>query len=77
MKKIRRRTTVYLDACLRRALEQKAGETSQSVSAIVSDAVRRTLAEDAEDLAAFDERAKEPNMAFETALKNLRKRGKL
>jgi hypothetical protein len=44
---------------------------------LVNDAVRLNLAEDAEDLAAFEERAKEPNLAFEDVLKDLRKRGKL
>jgi plasmid stability protein len=77
MKTNPKRTTVYFDSQIHKALRLKAAETDRSLSAIVNDAVRRTLAEDAEDLAAFDERAKEPNMAFETALKNLRKRGKL
>ena len=36
-----------------------------------------TQAEDAEDLAAFRARAKEPNLDFETILKELRRRGKL
>jgi hypothetical protein len=43
----------------------------------VNDAVKSTLAEDVEDLAAFKERAHEPNLAFEDILKDLRKRGKL
>ena len=40
-------------------------------------AVRRSLAEDAEDLAVFDARAKEPNLDFEGVLKDLKRRGKL
>jgi hypothetical protein len=39
--------------------------------------VRQTLAEDAEDLAAFEERSREPNLAFEDVLKDLKRRGKL
>jgi hypothetical protein len=35
------------------------------------------MAEDAEDLAAFKDRAHEPNLAFEVVLKDLRQRGKL
>ncbi|MBZ5561674.1 MAG: CopG family transcriptional regulator [Acidobacteriia bacterium] len=77
MKTTPKRATVYFDAQLHRALRLKAVETSQSLSTIVNDAVRRTLAEDAEDLAAFEERAKEPNLAFEAVLKDLRKRGKI
>ena len=40
-------------------------------------AVRRTLAEDAEDLAAFEERAEEPSLDFEAVLKDVKRRGKL
>jgi plasmid stability protein len=72
-----RRATVYLDPALHRALRIKAAETDQSVSDIVNQAVRLSLAEDAEDLAAFRARAKEPNLDFETVLKDLRRRGKL
>ena len=72
-----RRATVYLDPALHRALRIKAAETDQSVSDIVNEAVRQTLAEDAEDLATFRARAKEPNLDFETVLKDLRRRGKL
>jgi hypothetical protein len=72
-----RRATVYLDPALHRALRIKAAETDQSVSDIVNEAVRLTLAEDAADLAAFRARAKEPNLDFETVLKDLRRRGKL
>jgi hypothetical protein len=43
----------------------------------VNSAVRRSLAEDAGDLATFDERDHEPNLAFEDVLKDLRRRGKL
>jgi hypothetical protein len=35
------------------------------------------LAEDAEDLAAFDERADEPTVDFEDFVKNMRRSGKL
>lgn len=72
-----KRATVYFDAALHRALRVKAAETDQSLSALVNAAVRRTLGEDAEDLAAFETRAKEPNLAFEGVLKDLRRRGKL
>jgi len=72
-----RRATVYLDPALHRALRIKAAETDQSVSDIVNEAVRLTLSEDAEDLASFRARAKEPNLDFETVLKDLRRRGKL
>ena len=72
-----RRATIYLDPDLHRALRVKAAETDQSISDLVNDAVRQKLAEDAEDLAAYRERAKEPSLDFEKVLKDLRRRGKL
>ncbi len=72
-----RRTTVYLEADLHKALKVKAAETEQSVSELVSRAVRRSLREDTEDLAVFKQREKEPNLVFETVLKDLRRRGRL
>ncbi len=72
-----RRATVYLDPVLHRALRLKAAETDRSLSELVNAAVRRSLAEDADDLAAFEARAREPNLPFEAVLKDLRRRGKL
>ncbi len=72
-----KRATVYLDPSLHKALRVKAVQTEHSVSYLVNTAVRRSLAEDAEDLAAFDARAKEPNLDFEDVLKDLKRRGKL
>ena len=72
-----RRATVYLDPELHRALRVKAAETDQSISDLVNSAVRQTLTEDAEDLATFRARAKEPNLDFESVLKDLRRRGRL
>jgi hypothetical protein len=72
-----KRATVYFDADLHRALRMKAASNSQTVSEIVNEAVRRALAEDAEDLAAFKKRSREPRMNFETLVGSLRKRGKI
>ena len=72
-----RRATIYLDPELHRALRVKAAETDQSISDLVNEAVRQTLAEDAEDLAAYRGRVREPNLDFESVLKDLRHRGKL
>ena len=71
------RATVYFDPSIHKALRVKAAQTDHSVSELVNVAVRRSLAEDADDLAAFDTRAKEPSLAFEDVLKDLRRRGKL
>lgn len=72
-----KRATVYLKSELHRALRLKAAETDRTVSDLINDAVRMSLLEDAEDLAAFEERAKEPNLVFETVVKDLRRRGRL
>ncbi len=77
MKTTLKRATVYLDPDLHRALKLKALETDRSVSQLVNDAVRLGLAEDAEDLAAFDERVQEPDLCFEDVLKALKLRGKI
>lgn len=77
MKATQKRATVYFGADLHRALKVKAAGTERSLSELVNDAVKQSLAEDAEDLAAFEERAKEPNLAFEAVLRDLRRRGKL
>ena len=72
-----KRSTVYFDAQLHRALRLKAAETERSVSDLVNDAVRLSLAEDAEDLAAFEERASEPSASFEDVVKALKRSGKI
>lgn len=72
-----KRATIYLNEELHRALKIKAAATDRTISDIVNDAVRRDLAEDAEDLAAFDERSDEPSIAFEDVVRSLRERGKL
>jgi hypothetical protein len=52
-----KRATIYLSPELHRALRLKAAETEGTISDLVSRAVRRGLAEDKEDLAAFRLRA--------------------
>lgn len=70
-----KRVTVYLDPALHRALQLQAIETSRSVSELINDAIREGLAEDARDLAAFDNRADEPAVAFEDFVKGLKRDG--
>ena len=55
----------------------KAAETSSSISKIVNHAVKLMLAEDAEDPAAFEERAKEPLVSFEDVLNELKRNGRI
>jgi len=72
-----KRATIYLDQTLHKALRIKAAETSRSMSEIVNEAVKLALAEDAEDLAAFEERTNEPLVSFENMLKELKKDGRI
>jgi plasmid stability protein len=72
-----KRATIYLDFDLHKALRLKAVETSRSVSDLVNEAVREALAEDAEDLAAFRERAGEPLISYDEMIKRLKKDGRI
>ena len=72
-----KRATVYFDPQLHRALRIKAADTDRSISELVNEAIRQSLAEDMEDLAAFEERVDEPNLAFEDVLKELKQGGKI
>jgi hypothetical protein len=72
-----KRATIYFDPDLHKALRLKSVETSRSVSDLVNEAVREALSEDAEDLAAFDERAGEPLISYEEMVKRLKKDGRI
>jgi hypothetical protein len=72
-----KRATVYFEEPIHKALRLKAAETDTSISDYVNDAVKRALAEDAEDLAAFRERANEPTRPFEEYVAEMKKRGRL
>ena len=68
---------MYFEPEIHRALKLKAASTDRSISDMVNEAVRYALAEDAEDLAAFDERAAEPEVDFESFVKALKRRGQV
>jgi predicted transcriptional regulator len=72
-----KRTTVYLDPDLHKALRLKAIDSSKSVSDLINEAIRQTLAEDAEDLAAIEERKNEPDISYEEMVKRLKLDGRL
>lgn len=77
MSTLTKRATVYLDPTLHKALRLKSIETSRSVSDLLNDAIRSELAEDADDLSAFDTRKNEPTIAFEDFVKELKRNGKI
>ena len=72
-----KRSTVYLDPELHKALRLKALETSRSMSELINEAIRGALSEDAEDLAAFDKRADEPLISYDEMVKRLKKDGRI
>ncbi len=72
-----KRATIYFEPSIHHALRLKAAATDRSISDMVNEALRVALAEDAEDLEAFEERRSERNISFESVVRNLRKRGRI
>ncbi len=68
---------MYFDPEVHKALRLRAAVSDRSISDMVNEAVKLTLAEDAEDLSAFDERKREPNLDFEQFVRALKRRGKI
>ncbi|MEW6348784.1 MAG: CopG family transcriptional regulator [Thermodesulfobacteriota bacterium] len=75
MKATQKRATIYFESDLHRALRVKAAETDRTTSDLVNEAVRLRLAEDAEDLSAFEDRVQEPDLLFEDVVRDLKQRG--
>ena len=72
-----KRSTVYLEPELYRAVKLKSAHTNRTISDIVNDSLRSALAEDQEDLAAFAERASQPLISYEKMLEKLKADGKI
>ena len=72
-----KRSTIYLELDLHKAVKLKSAHTNRSISDIVNESLRTALREDQEDLAAFEERGSEPLMSYETLLKKLKADGKI
>ena len=77
MATLSKRSTIYLDPALHQALRLKSVETSRSMSDLINEIVKEALAEDAEDVLAFDERANEPLISYEEMVKRLKKDGRV
>ena len=71
------RSTIYFDQDLHKTLRLKAASTHRSVSELVNEAVRVALAEDQEDLSAFENRIAEPTLTYEALLNDLKAHGKI
>jgi len=72
-----KRATVYFDPEVHKALRLRAAANDQSISDMVNEAVRASLAEDAIDLAAFDKRKRERSMSFDSFVRGMKQRGAL
>ena len=72
-----KRATVYFAADVHKALRLRAAASDRSVSDMVNDAVRLSLAEDATDLEAFTSRRTEKSVSFESFVTGLKRRGRI
>ena len=72
-----KRATIYFDAHVHRALRMRAAACNRSISEMVNEAVRITLAEDVDDLRDVESRQAEPSMSFEDFVTNLRESGRI
>jgi plasmid stability protein len=72
-----KRATIYFDAQVHRALRLRAAACNRSISDMVNEAVRMTLAEDADDLRDADQRQDEPSSSFDEFVTSLRNSGQL
>ena len=69
------RSTVYLEPELHRALRLKAAHSHRSMSGLVNEALRQSLREDQEDLAAVRSRARGTTLGYEEFLAKLKANG--
>jgi len=72
-----KRATVYFDADVHRALRLRAAACNRSISEMVNEAVRMTLAEDADDLRDAEQREAEQSSGFEDFVASLRDSGRI
>ena len=77
MSNLSKRSTIYFDPDVHKALRLQAATLQLSVSELVDQAVRLQMAEDQEDLAAVAQRVKEPEVSYEALLNDLKKHGKI
>ena len=72
-----KRATIYFDADVHRALRLRAAACNRSISDMVNEAVRMTLAEDADDMRDADQRQDEESIGFEEFVSSLRNSGRI
>jgi len=72
---IPKRATVYFEPEVHKALRLRAAANDRSISDLVNEAVRVSLAEDAADLTAFEKRKKERSQSFDSFVQGMKRRG--
>lgn len=72
-----KRATIYFEPEIHRALRLKAAELDETISDLVNDAVKASLAEDALDLEVMAVRETEPEVPFEDFVRDLKRRGEI
>ena len=72
-----KRATIYFDADVHRALRLRAAACNRSISDMVNEAVRVSLAEDADDLRDADQRRDEESSSFEEFVTVFRDSGRI
>ena len=72
-----RRSTVYFDPAVHRALRLHSAASDRNLSEVVNEMVRRALKEDMADLAIARKRRTEPRHSLESVVTEMRRRGKL
>ena len=72
-----RRSTVYFDPAVYRALGLHSAASDRNLSEVVREMVRRALKEDLADLAIARSHRNEPRHSLESVGKEMRRRGKL
>lgn len=77
MSNLSKRSTIYFDPELHRALKIKSATSSRSVSELVDEALRQVMCEDQEDIQIYNERSNEQNISYEALLAELKQHGKI
>jgi hypothetical protein len=73
---VTKRVIVFFESDVYKALRRRAAASRHSLSDLVNDAVRISLAQDTADLDVFDARAREKAITFESFVAGMRRRGK-
>ncbi|GJL75076.1 ribbon-helix-helix domain-containing protein [Nitrosomonas sp.] len=77
MSHLSKRSTIYFDPAIHKALRIKSAETSRSLSELVDEALRLVITEDQADLNDNNQRKDEPVISYEEMLAELKQHGKI